>query len=67
MAKKLYRSRRDSKLFGVCGGIADYFDTDSTVVRLIAIILLFVSFGWAVLIYLAAAFIMPRDDGFIDV
>lgn len=67
MAKKLYRSRRDSKLFGVCGGIADYFDTDSTVVRLIAIILLFVSFGWAVLIYLAAAFIMPRDDGYIDV
>lgn len=67
MAKKLYRSRRDSKLFGVCGGIAEYFDTDSTVVRLIAIILLFVSFGWAVLIYLAAAFIMPRDDGYIDV
>lgn len=67
MAKKLYRSRRDSKLFGVCGGIADYFDTDSTVVRLIAIILLFVSFGWAVLIYLAAAFIMPQDDGYIDV
>lgn len=67
MAKKLYRSRRDSKLFGVCGGIAEYFDTDSTVVRLIAIILLFVSFGWAVLIYLAAAFIMPQDDGYIDV
>ncbi|MBQ2888255.1 MAG: PspC domain-containing protein [Firmicutes bacterium] len=67
MAKKLYRSRRDSKLFGVCGGIAEYFDTDSTVVRLIAIILLFASFGWAVLIYLAAAFIMPRDDGYIDV
>lgn len=67
MHKKLYRSRKDSKLFGVCGGIAEYFDTDPTIIRLLAIILLFVSFGWAILIYLAAAFIMPQDDGFIDV
>lgn len=67
MSKKLYRSRKNSKLFGVCGGIAEYFDTDATVVRLIAVIALFISFGWALLIYLAAAFIMPQDDGFIDV
>lgn len=67
MKKKLYRSRKNSKLFGVCGGIAEYFDTDATVVRLIAVITAFISLGWAVLIYLAAAFIMPQDDGFIDV
>lgn len=67
MKKKLYRSRKNSKLFGVCGGIAEYFDTDATVVRLIAVIAAFISLGWAVLIYLAAAFIMPQDDGFIDV
>lgn len=67
MQKKLYRSRKNSKLFGVCGGIAEYFDTDPTVIRLIAVILLFMSFGWAVVIYLAAAFIMPQDDDFIDV
>lgn len=67
MTKKLYRSRKNSKLFGVCGGIAEYFDTDPTVVRLIAVVALFISFGWALLIYLAAAFIMPQDDGFIDV
>lgn len=67
MSKKLYRSRKNARLFGVCGGIAEYFDTDPTVVRLIAVIALFISFGWALLIYLAAAFIMPQDDGFIDV
>lgn len=67
MTKKLYRSRKNSKLFGVCGGIAEYFDTDATVIRLIAVIALFMSFGWVLLIYLAAAFIIPQDDGFIDV
>ena len=67
MVKKLYRSRKNSKLFGVCGGIGEYFDTDPTIIRLLAIILLFLSFGWATLVYLAAAFIIPQDDGFIDV
>lgn len=67
MTKKLYRSRKNSKLFGVCGGVAEYFDTDPTVIRLIAVVLLFMSFGWATVIYLAAAFIIPQDDGFIDV
>lgn len=67
MKKKLYRSRKNCKLFGVCGGIAEYFDTDPTVIRLIAVILLIMSIGWTALIYLAAAFIMPQDDGFIDV
>lgn len=67
MQKKLYRSRKDSKLFGVCGGIGEYFNTDPTIIRLIAIILLFASWGWATLAYLAAAFIIPEDDGYIDV
>ncbi len=39
MTKKLYRSRRDRKLCGVCGGIAEYFGIDSTVVRLICVVL----------------------------
>lgn len=67
MSKRLYRSRKDSKLFGVCGGIAEYFNTDPTIIRLLAVIALFISFGWAVVVYLAAAFIIPEDDGYIDV
>lgn len=38
--KKLYRSRTDKKIAGVCGGLAEYFDIDATVVRIIFIVLL---------------------------
>lgn len=40
MTKRLYRSRTDRKIAGVCGGIAEYFNIDATIVRIIAIILL---------------------------
>lgn len=39
--KKLYRSRKDRKIAGVCGGIAEYFNIDSTLVRLLAVITIF--------------------------
>jgi len=35
MAKKLYRSRTDRKIWGVCGGLAKHFDMDPTIVRVI--------------------------------
>ena len=35
MAKKLYRSRTDRKIWGVCGGLAQYFEIDPTIVRVI--------------------------------
>lgn len=59
--KKLYRSRDDNVLFGVCGGIADYFDWDSTLVRLVSVILTVLGAGSLVLIYLIAAIIMPME------
>jgi phage shock protein C len=40
MTKKLYRSKTDRKIAGVCGGLAEYFDIDPTIVRIIAFILL---------------------------
>lgn len=57
--KKLYLSDIDRKLCGVCGGIAEYFDIDSTLVRLGWIVLCFVGFSgiWA---YIIAAIIMPH-------
>ena len=39
--KKLYRASIDKKICGVCGGIAHYFGVDSTLVRLIAVVLFF--------------------------
>ncbi len=61
MAKRLTRSSTDKMLGGVCGGLASYFDTDPTVIRLIAIVALFLSVGTAVIAYLIAWAIMPLD------
>ena len=60
MKKKLFKSKTDKKLCGVCGGIAEYFDIDSTIVRLglVAFILLG---GSGILAYIIAAIIMPAE------
>ncbi len=66
--KKLYRSKTDVKISGVCGGIAEYFDIDATLVRLIWVLgsfLTAVMFG--LLLYVACVFIIPEDPGCIDV
>lgn len=59
-SKRLYRSRRDVMICGVCGGIAEYFDIDPTIVRLIAVVLIF---GWSsgLLAYLVGAIIIPKN------
>ncbi len=60
MNKKLYRSKVDSMICGVCGGLGEYFDVDSTIVRLIAIVLIF-GWGSGLLAYLVAAIIIPKN------
>ncbi len=57
--KKLFKSTTDKKLCGVCGGIAEYFNIDSTIVRLIWAILS-IWFGFGILIYIIAALVMPK-------
>ena len=56
--KKLYKSSTDKKLAGVCGGIAEYFNIDSTLVRL-GWVLFSLLGGSGVLAYIIAALIMP--------
>ncbi len=51
----------DKKICGVCGGIAEYFDIDPTLVRLIWVIMI-LCFGTGLLAYLIAAIIMPNPD-----
>lgn len=58
MEKKLYRSRNDKMLFGVCGGLANYFAVDPTIVRLITVLVWLTGGGF--LVYLAAGIIMPE-------
>ena len=57
--KKLYLSDSDKKLFGVCGGLAEYFDVDSTLVRVGYVILVF-AFGTGILAYFICALCMPK-------
>lgn len=59
MGKKLYKSNNDKKICGVCGGIAEYLNIDSTLVRLLwALAIFFV--GGGILAYIVAAIIMPE-------
>ena len=56
--KKLYKSDVDRKLCGVCGGIAEYLGIDSTIVRLIWVVLV-VFFGTGILAYIISALLIP--------
>lgn len=59
MEKKLYKSNTDKKLCGVCGGLAEYLNVDSTVVRLILVLAILFA-GCGLLAYLVAALVMPN-------
>ncbi len=60
MQKRLCKSRMDKMIAGVCGGIANYLNCDSTIVRLItAALVLFVGSG--LLLYIIAAIVMPYE------
>ena len=55
MPRKFYRSRTDRKIWGVCGGLAKYFDVDPTIIRIIAVASLFVgTLGFWIYIIMAA-------------
>ena len=59
--KRLSRSATDKKLAGVCGGIAEYFGVDSTIVRLV-FALLTVGWGSGVAVYIVAVLVMPEAE-----
>ncbi|MBQ9624857.1 MAG: PspC domain-containing protein [Clostridia bacterium] len=60
MKKHLYRTERNKKIFGVCAGIAEEFDIDVTLIRVIwALIAL--CYGVGVLVYFVCAFIFPVE------
>ena len=59
--KKLYRSETDKKLCGVLGGLAKYMGIDSTVLRIVYVLLSLFVLGCPVIIYIIAALIIPRE------
>ncbi|SDB88231.1 PspC domain-containing protein [Shouchella lonarensis] len=62
MGKRLTRSRDSRMIAGVCGGLANYFRLDPTLVRLGMVALVLFSVGSLVLFYLIAALIIPKED-----
>ena len=61
MNKKLFRSKTNRKLAGVCAGIGDYFGIDATVVRL-AWVFFCILGGSGILAYIICALIIPEED-----
>ncbi|MBB6674986.1 PspC domain-containing protein [Cohnella nanjingensis] len=59
--RKLYRSTRDRKLFGVCGGLSEYLGVDATLLRILLIIVTVFSAGSVVFVYIIAGFVIPRE------
>jgi phage shock protein PspC (stress-responsive transcriptional regulator) len=58
--KKLYRSRADRRIGGVCGGLANYFNIDATLVRLLFLLgLLFV--GGTFFAYIVLMIVIPEE------
>ena len=60
MKKKLYRSRKDYMIAGVSGGIAEYFDIDSTLVRLLTVLVVLLG-GAGVIAYIIAWIVIPKN------
>lgn len=59
--KRLYKSSRNKKICGVCGGIAEYLNMDPTVIRLITAIIALAR-GSGIILYIIMAFVMPYDN-----
>lgn len=58
--KRLYLSRTDKKLGGVCGGIATYFGVDPTIIRLLWVVFGLMAFT-GVIAYIIAMFVIPPE------
>ncbi len=65
--KKLYKSSTDKKLCGVCAGIANFFNIDPTIIRVLYAVAAIFTTGFPfTLLYIILAFILPEDNGEID-
>ncbi|MBB6734866.1 PspC domain-containing protein [Cohnella zeiphila] len=59
--RRLYTSSRDRKIFGVCGGLAEYLNIDATLLRILLIVVAVFSAGSVIVVYILAGFIIPRE------
>jgi phage shock protein PspC (stress-responsive transcriptional regulator) len=60
--QRLYRSKKERILGGVCAGLGEHLDVDPTVIRLIWAVVTLLSFGTGIIVYILAWIIIPEDD-----
>ncbi len=60
--KRLYRSKTQRVLGGVCGGLGEHLDVDPTVIRLALVLVTLISLGTGLLLYLIAWIIVPEEE-----
>lgn len=65
MSKRLYKSRKNKMIDGVCAGIAEYFNMDPTIVRIIAVIIACLK-GAGIFAYIIACFVIPYGENAED-
>lgn len=63
--KKLYKSNIDKKVWGVCAGLAEYFDVDVTLVRLLFVVFTLMG-GPGLIIYIVLALVLPEGPASAD-
>jgi len=59
--KRLYRSKTQRILFGVCGGLGEFLKTDPTIIRVLAVVLCAMSMGTGIIGYIIMALIVPES------
>lgn len=65
--KRLYRSRNNRMVAGVCAGLGDYFNIDPTLVRLFFVLGTFFGLGSLLVVYIILMFVVPEEQGFPSV
>jgi phage shock protein C len=60
-SRRLFRTRLDRKLFGVCGGIGNHLGIDPTIIRILLVVSAFASFGLTLLVYAVMAILVPEE------
>lgn len=63
--KRLYRSRTDKQISGICGGVADYLGVDPTIVRIVWLLLTLAG-GPGLILYIVMAFVVPEEPEFVQ-
>ena len=65
MEKKLYRSKTDKKIAGICGGLAKYLNIDVTLIRVLWAVVSICA-GAGLLAYIICAFVIPEEPDYIE-